>query len=90
MLNVTVRLACRAGNESPTLERLASTRRGVFVKIGEPKRLGSVDISSQRNNQEGYTDAQSFVGVGFPNPFVTFPDTWGEGTSPLRLDTHFT
>ena len=32
--------------------------------------LGSVDISSQPDNQGLRTDAWSFVGVGFPNPLV--------------------
>ena len=36
--------------------------------------FGAVDISSQRDNQEGCTDAGFFVGVGFPNPL-------GEGES---------
>ncbi len=75
--------------QSGGLHRRAILRRGwVPQPIGiELSVLGSVDISSQRDNQEGYTDAQSFVGVGFPNPFVTFPNLWGEGTSPLRLHT---
>ena len=51
--------------------------------------LGSVDISSQRDNQKGCTDAEFFVGVGSPNPLVRFPNLLCEAEiSIVRLSIH--
>ena len=51
MFNVTVRLACRAGNKSPTFRQLASTRRGVSVKNWRAEKSRII----LKNNESGNT-----------------------------------
>ncbi len=61
--------------------------------------LGSVDISSQRGNEEGCIGARFLVGVGFPNPFVrggnlyrqpihSQPNRRGKVSSPCARSPH--